>query len=80
MHPETAAEYGIAHGEPVRVRTQRGAVVFHAEVADTVAPGVVHCVHGWAEAEINRLTDDAHLDPISGFPPFKSGLCRVEPV
>ena len=79
IHPETAAEYGIAHGEPVRVRTQRGAVVFHAEVADTVAPGVVHCVHGWAEAEINRLTDDAHLDPISGFPPFKSGLCRVEP-
>jgi anaerobic selenocysteine-containing dehydrogenase len=61
----------------VTVRTPRGAVVFSAEVTDTVKPGVVHCFHGWSKADINRLTSDRHPDPISGFPPFKSGLCEV---
>ncbi|MEZ5478114.1 MAG: hypothetical protein R3E95_11720 [Thiolinea sp.] len=35
-------------------------------------PGVVHCFHGWNQANINELTDDQALDLISGFPPFKA--------
>jgi hypothetical protein len=38
----------------------------------------VHCTHGRNDANVNELTDDRHLDPISGFPPFKSLLCQVE--
>ncbi|MFO8156310.1 MAG: molybdopterin-dependent oxidoreductase [Thiohalospira sp.] len=79
LHPDDASAAGIGHGEPVRVVTRRGAVVFTAEVTEAIKRGVVHCVHGWLEADVNELTDDAHLDPISGFPPLKSALCRIEP-
>ncbi len=79
VHPEDALARGIRDGDRVRVSSPRGAVVFVAQVTPDVKPGVVHCFHGWAEANVNELTDDAHLDPISGFPPFKSSLCQVAP-
>lgn len=77
IHPDDAAPRGIANGDPVQVRSPRGAVRFVARVTDRVKPGVVHCAHAWNHANINELTNDAHLDPISGFPPFKSSLCQV---
>jgi anaerobic selenocysteine-containing dehydrogenase len=55
-------------------------VQFFADVTDIMKPGVAHCFHGWNEANVNELTDDQHLDPISGFPPFKSLLCEVRKV
>jgi len=34
--------------------------------------------HQWpGEANVNALVDDKNLDPISGFPPYKSQLCQV---
>ncbi|NEX21246.1 molybdopterin-dependent oxidoreductase [Thiorhodococcus mannitoliphagus] len=78
IHPLDADPRGICDGETVAVRSPRGLVRFVARVTDKVKPGVVHCSHGWNSANINELTDDRHLDPISGFPPFKSGLCQVE--
>jgi len=55
-------------------------VCFVARVTDRIKPGVAHCAHGWNHANINELTDDGALDPISGFPPFKSLLCEVVPM
>jgi anaerobic selenocysteine-containing dehydrogenase len=78
IHPNDAEARGIVNGDKVRVSSPRGAVQFTARVTDGIKPGVVHCAHGWNQANINELTDDSHLDPISGFPPFKSGLCQVE--
>lgn len=78
IHPNDAAVREIVSGDTVEVSSARGAVTFYAEVTDVVKQGVVHCAHGWAEANINNLTDDAMLDPISGFPPFKSALCEVQ--
>ncbi|MBK1719090.1 molybdopterin-containing oxidoreductase family protein [Thiocystis violacea] len=78
IHPLDAAPRGIQDGAAVLVRSPRGAVRFIARVTDRVKLGVVHCTHGWNSANVNELTDDRHLDPISGFPPFKSGLCEVE--
>lgn len=78
IHPLDAEPRGIRDGGSVLVRSPRGAVRFVARVTDGIKPGVVHCTHGWNSANVNELTDDRHLDPISGFPPFKSGLCQVE--
>lgn len=78
IHPLDAAARGIADGDWVVVRSPRGRVRFKARVTDAIKQGVVHCPHGWIEANVNELTDDRHLDPISGFPPFKSSLCQVE--
>lgn len=80
LHPDDAGPRGIASGDPVMVSSRRGEVRFVAEVTDIIKPGVAHCFHGWNEANINELTDDRALDPISGFPPFKSLLCQIERV
>lgn len=77
IHPDDAAARDIDSGDEVTVSSPRGSVTFFADVTDSMKKGVVHCFHGWNEANINELTDDKHLDPISGFPPFKSLLCEV---
>ena len=78
LHPSDAGQRGIRNGDAVTVSSPRGAVTFNAELTDSIKPGTAHCFHGWNEANINELTDDRHLDPISGFPPFKSLLCQVQ--
>lgn len=80
IHPSDAEPRGIRDGQAVEIRSPRGAVRFVARVTERIKPGVVHCTHGWNSANVNELTDDRHLDPISGFPPFKSSLCEVAPV
>lgn len=79
IHPDDARVRGIVQGDRVWVRSRRGAVIFQAAVTEEIKPGVVHCFHGWNQANVNELTDGRALDPISGFPPFKSSLCEVEP-
>lgn len=78
IHPDDAAQRGINEGDEVEISSPRGAVRFRAAVTDIMKSGVVHCFHGWNEANINELTDDTSLDPISGFPAFKSLLCEVK--
>ncbi|MBK1705694.1 molybdopterin-containing oxidoreductase family protein [Halochromatium glycolicum] len=80
LHPEDAQRRGIEDGAAVNVCTRRGRVQFIAKVTDRIKRGVAHCPHGWNHANVNELTDDAALDPISGFPPFKSLLCDVVPI
>ncbi len=36
--------------------------------------------HGWTRANGNELTDDACLDPLSGFPAYRGFYCGVEKV
>lgn len=78
IHRQAAAERGIEEGDPVRISSPLGEITMRAAVTDSLAPGVVSAPHGWAEADVNRLIPDGGLDPISGFPPFKSSLCQVE--
>lgn len=78
IHPTDAETRNIQTGDPIIISSPRGQVQFSADVTDRVKVGVVHCFHGWNQANINLLTDDSTLDPISGFPPFKSLLCQVE--
>lgn len=72
-----AAARDIVDGDRVRLCSPLGAITLKAWVTDVVSPGVVHAFHGWAGADVNELIPDDGLDPISGFPPFKSSLCEV---
>ena len=38
---------------------------------------MVSIQHGWSEANVNLLTDCEARDPVSGYPGFRSVLCRV---
>lgn len=80
IHPIDATARQIQTGDTVEISSPRGQVRFRAEVTDKMKQGVVHAFHGWNSANINELTDDQSLDPISGFPAFKSLLCQLRKV
>ena len=80
MHRDTAAKYGISDQDTVEVQTKRGAIHIKASVTEDIIPGVVNISHGWHEANVNILTDDAPADPVLGNPSLKAMLCRVAKV
>ncbi len=78
INPEDAANRGIAQGDAVRLSTPRSAIEVKANITHIVPSGVINIYHGYTSAEINTLLEPDYLDPISGFPGFKSLLCQVE--
>jgi anaerobic selenocysteine-containing dehydrogenase len=66
----------LKDGDMARVFNMQGEVTMKVEVTNMVMPGVVDIFHGWHQADINLLTT-RDFDPITGFPPFGSGLCEV---
>jgi anaerobic selenocysteine-containing dehydrogenase len=77
INPADAADRDIEDGDRVCISSPLGEVAMKAWITEVVAPGVVSAPHGWSEANVNLLVPDEGLDPISGFPPFKSSLCQV---
>ncbi|MBT7956375.1 MAG: molybdopterin-dependent oxidoreductase, partial [Rhodospirillaceae bacterium] len=78
INPEDAAERGIQDGDRMEIASPLGRIEVTAWVTDAILKGVVHAPHGWAEANCNALIPDGEaLDPITGYPPFKSSLCQV---
>jgi len=78
LGPETAAKYGVAHGDDVIIETDRGWVKMKAHVDERIMEGVVLVPHGWpGEANCNRLTDAQCREPVMGYPQFKSLLCNI---
>lgn len=77
IHPDDAEARGIEDGDRVKVFNQFGEIEMLAETTNIVLPGVTDIFHGWHQADINLLTT-RDFDPITGFPPFRSGLCEVK--
>lgn len=78
IHPHTARECALADGDRVTVETLRGRIKLKALVTEDIHPQVVSILHGWSgEANVNLLTDDEARDPVSGYPGFRSLLCKV---
>lgn len=77
LHPKDAEERGINDGDEVKISNHNGEITMKAEITNLVLPGVIDVFHGWHQADINLLTT-RDFDPITGFPPFRSGLCQVE--
>lgn len=86
MNRQDAEELGIEEGERVWVETPRGKALFTARLTDDMVRGSVDAAMGgggplggaaWRECNVNELTDLTRFDPISGFPIYKTLLCRV---
>jgi trimethylamine-N-oxide reductase (cytochrome c) len=54
IHPQTAAERGIKHGDIVKVFNERGDVLAGAFVTERMMPGVAYMDHG---ARVDLITD-----------------------
>jgi anaerobic selenocysteine-containing dehydrogenase len=77
INPRDAAARAIRAGDWVNLSTPRDSVRVRANLTEAVPAGVVGIYHAWPEADVNRLVEPDYLDPISGFPGFKSLLCEV---
>jgi anaerobic selenocysteine-containing dehydrogenase len=77
INMETAKGLAISDGDIITVESPRGSIRLRARITDRIHPKVVSVPHGWSEANINLLTDSQMRDPISAYPPFKAGLCKV---
>ncbi|MBU2497554.1 MAG: molybdopterin-dependent oxidoreductase [Proteobacteria bacterium] len=78
MHPADAEERGISQADWVTLSTPRHAIKVKANLTEIVPWGVANIYHGYVEPEVNRLIDPDYLDPISGFPGFKSLICQIK--
>ncbi len=78
MNPRDAKDRGIAQEDWVSLATPRGSIRVRANLTEMVAPGVVNMYHDDPEASVNLLIEPDYLDPISGYPGFKSLLCEVK--
>ena len=78
LSSQDAAERGLTSGELVRVTSpvNREGIIYKPEITDTLKPGVIDFLHGWAQANAKELLS-RDFEPLSGFPPFKEGLCQV---
>lgn len=82
MHPEDAAKLGIQDGDKIRITSRIGSVESYAKVLDASAiyPGSMHATHGFVMENINEITYDDEIDPISAFPNLKSIKVKVEKI
>ncbi|MDR0882218.1 MAG: formate dehydrogenase subunit alpha, partial [Candidatus Adiutrix sp.] len=75
--PVTAAQYGVGHGDMVRVSSPRGAIEVQARVLPRVRDGLIFVPFHYGEAGANILTA-ANLDPVCRIPEFKVLKARIE--
>jgi len=80
LNPQDAQALGIGQDDEVLLATQNDSIRVKANLTQMVQPGIIHMYHGHRDADVNRLFEGDYVDPISGFPGFKSALCKVEKV
>ncbi|MDD6441556.1 MAG: molybdopterin-dependent oxidoreductase, partial [bacterium] len=78
VHPEDAKALDMEDGEKIILKTPVGSMELTLSVNSSCLKGAVNVYHGAGNKDINLLLDDNYLDPVSGFPGFKSYCCRLE--
>lgn len=81
IHSSDAERLGILQGEKTLVKSRTGKIVVPVVITDDIMPGTVSLPHGWghnlsgsrlgvasqhAGVNVNLLTDEQMIDPISG--------------
>ncbi len=74
---QTANDLEIKDGDMVTVESPRGSIRIKVRVTEDIHPGIVSVPHGWRDTNVNLLTTDADVDPVTAFIGFKSVLCRI---
>jgi anaerobic selenocysteine-containing dehydrogenase len=77
INPQDAADRDIAQGDWVELSTPRNTIRVKANLTEVVPKGVISIFHGYRQPAVNTLFTPDYLDPVSGFPGFKSLICQV---
>jgi predicted molibdopterin-dependent oxidoreductase YjgC len=59
---------GLNDGDQVFLESSQGRVAVRLKFTEELSGQVVYLLHGWREANVNILSDDRLLDPVTGFP------------
>jgi anaerobic selenocysteine-containing dehydrogenase len=80
IHPKDAERLQIKNKERVRLFSDVGSIKTRIKIVEQgdILPGVLQLTHGWDESNVNLLTDDMKVDPISGLPNMKIVMVRIE--
>jgi formate dehydrogenase major subunit len=78
IHPDDAAELGLADGDMARVSSRRGVIELATKVSHREARGNCFIPFHFREAAANLLTTD-EIDPVGKIPEFKFCAVRIEP-
>ena len=78
INPTDALKLGIKQGDAIKIITPAGKISVQANISDMGLEGVVYMYHGYKEADVNTLISGDYLDPVSGYPGYKSFLGRIE--
>jgi anaerobic selenocysteine-containing dehydrogenase len=79
LHPDDAADAGVADGAAVIVRSARGELVGIAKVDPMIRRGAVSVPHGHHDANVNCLTDQGVLDAVTGMVRYAGVPVTVHP-
>ncbi|MDN5698158.1 MAG: hypothetical protein L0G70_09335, partial [Rubrobacter sp.] len=84
LHPDTAAAFGVRHGEQTRVSSARGGFEARASLTQNIEPGTVFAPFHWGElwtagGSVNDATHGIYC-PASKQPELNGAAMRVEPV
>jgi formate dehydrogenase major subunit len=77
LHPDDAAELGLADGDLARVSSRRGVIELEAKVSHREARGNCFIPFHFREAAANLLTID-EIDPFGKIPEFKFCAVAIE--
>ena len=75
---EDADKLGVTEGDKVTLSTPAGSMSLTVQLDAGVKKGVVHVYHDDPDFNINLLFPNDYLDPISGFPGYRSYICALE--
>lgn len=76
IHPDDAANHGIAAGDMVCVESPRGKVDIKAKVTDEVNAGILSTTFHFPEIMVNNITSDIH-DSEAKCPEYKVVSVRI---
>jgi anaerobic selenocysteine-containing dehydrogenase len=79
LHPEDAAALGIGDGQRLVIRSERGEVSAIARLDGGIRGGTISVPHGHEHSNVNRLTDAAAVDPITGMAHYSGLPVQVSP-
>ena len=77
INPKDARRLHLRQGSPIVVETAYGAIHLKANLTYAVGEGAVFVYQDYPDADVNSIINPDHLDPISGFPGYRSVRCRI---
>lgn len=80
INPKTAKKHNIGDGDKIKLSTYKGYIIGKINISIEASEDIIYVYHGNKNSDVNELLDKDYLDPISGFPGYKSIPCRIDKI